>query len=179
MNWEYVYKGTIRDFYPPTKHIEESKNAFQIYIESIDSIDVEDYNKLISEVGRPLDAVGLKSKIDFAFLALHGSYGEDGQVLGSDFYDFSWVPYLWAVEHHNGLTYSSCISTGLYVTQLDIDKPYTVSEENILYKCGWSPFSGKTFNSSIYMTIVNGHVAFKDGQITENLPFGMQIEFDR
>ena len=62
---------------------------------------------------------------------------------------------------------------------LDIDKPYTVSEENILYKCGWSPFSGKTFNSSIYMTIVNGHVAFKDGQITENLPFGMQIEFDR
>ena len=62
---------------------------------------------------------------------------------------------------------------------LDIDKPYTVSEENILYKCGWSPFSGKTFNSSIYMTIVNGHVAFKDGQVSENLPFGMQIEFDR
>ena len=62
---------------------------------------------------------------------------------------------------------------------LDIDKPYTVSEENILYKCGWSPFSGKTFNSSIYMTIVNGHIAFKDGQVSENLPFGMQIEFDR
>ena len=62
---------------------------------------------------------------------------------------------------------------------LDIDKPYTVSEENILYKCGWSPFSGKTFNSSIYMTIVNGYVAFKDGQVSENLPFGMQIEFDR
>ena len=62
---------------------------------------------------------------------------------------------------------------------LDIDKPYTVSDENILYKCGWSPFSGKTFNSSIYMTIVNGHVAFKDGQVSENLPFGMQIEFDR
>ena len=62
---------------------------------------------------------------------------------------------------------------------LDIDKSYTVSEENILYKCGWSPFSGKTFNSSIYMTIVNGYVAFKDGQVSENLPFGMQIEFDR
>jgi dihydroorotase len=62
---------------------------------------------------------------------------------------------------------------------LDIDKSYTVSEENILYKCGWSPFSGKTFNSSIFMTIVNGYVAFKDGQVSENLPFGMQIEFDR
>ena len=62
---------------------------------------------------------------------------------------------------------------------LDIDKSYTVSEENILYKCGWSPFAGKTFNSSINMTIVNGHIAFQDNQINPDLPFGMQIEFDR
>ena len=62
---------------------------------------------------------------------------------------------------------------------LDIDKPYTVSNENILYKCGWSPFNGHTFQSSIFMTIVNGNIAFKNGQISDNLPFGMQIEFDR
>ena len=54
--------------------------------------------------------------------------GEDGQALDSQFYDFGWVPYLWAVEHHNGITYSSCISTGLYVTQLDIDIPYIGSD---------------------------------------------------
>ena len=62
---------------------------------------------------------------------------------------------------------------------LDIDKPYTVSNDNILYKCGWSPFNGHTFQSSIYMTIVNGNIAFTDGQVVEDLPFGMQIEFDR
>ena len=62
---------------------------------------------------------------------------------------------------------------------LDIDKPYTVSEGNILYKCGWSPFAGKTFNSSIHMTLVNGHIAFADNEINKDLPFGMQIEFDR
>ena len=62
---------------------------------------------------------------------------------------------------------------------LDTDKPYQVSEDNILYKCGWSPFLGKTFNSSIHMTIVNGHIAFQDNQINPDLPFGMQIEFDR
>ena len=62
---------------------------------------------------------------------------------------------------------------------LDIDKPYTVSNDNILYKCGWSPFNGHTFQSSIFMTIVNGNIAFTDGQVTEDLPFGMQIEFDR
>tara|TARA_B100001175_G_scaffold309763_1_gene311903 strand:+ start:4929 stop:6263 length:1335 start_codon:yes stop_codon:yes gene_type:complete len=62
---------------------------------------------------------------------------------------------------------------------LDLDKPYEVSKENILYKCGWSPFEGHKFNSSIYMTIVNGHIAFKDGMVCNNLPFGMQIEFNR
>ena len=62
---------------------------------------------------------------------------------------------------------------------LDIDKPYTVSNDNILYKCGWSPLDGHTFQSSIFMTIVNGNIAFTDGQVAEDLPFGMQIEFDR
>ena len=62
---------------------------------------------------------------------------------------------------------------------LDIDKPYTVSNDNILYKCGWSPFNGYTFQSSIFMRIVKGYIAYKDGQVAEDLPFGMQIEFDR
>tara|TARA_B100000902_G_scaffold20836_2_gene25077 strand:+ start:11438 stop:12772 length:1335 start_codon:yes stop_codon:yes gene_type:complete len=62
---------------------------------------------------------------------------------------------------------------------LDINKPYTVNEGNILYKCGWSPFAEKTFNSSIHMTLVNGHIAFADNEINKDLPFGMQIEFDR
>ena len=51
-------------------------------------------------------------------------HGEDGTELQSSFYDFGWVPFLWAVEHHNGLTYASCISTGLYVIQLEADLPY-------------------------------------------------------
>jgi len=48
-----------------------------------------------------------------------------------------------------------------------------------LYKCGWSPFNGSTFNSSINTTIINGKVAYKDAKITENLQFGKQIEFSR
>ena len=51
-------------------------------------------------------------------------HGEDGEALQSSFYDFGWVPFLWAVEHHNGLTYASCISTGLYIIQLEADLPY-------------------------------------------------------
>ena len=73
------------------------------------------------------------------------------------------------------------IREGYYadIAILDLDKPYTVTKENILYKCGWSPFEGHDFKSSIFMTIVNGNIAFKDGTISDDLPFGMQIEFNR
>jgi dihydroorotase len=62
---------------------------------------------------------------------------------------------------------------------IDLDKKYQVTKENILYKCGWSPFEGKTFNSSIHMTICNGYIVFEDGHVKDDIPLGMQIEFDR
>ena len=62
---------------------------------------------------------------------------------------------------------------------IDLDKKYQVTKDNILYKCGWSPFEGKTFNSSIHMTICNGHIVFEDGHVKDDIPLGMQIEFDR
>ena len=73
------------------------------------------------------------------------------------------------------------IREGYYadLTVLDLGKPYEVSKENILYKVGWSPFTGKTFNSSIFMTVVNGYIAFQDGKVNDDIPLGMQIEFDR
>ena len=66
-----------------------------------------------------------------------------------------------------------------YGAIIDIDKSYKVTEENILCKCGWSPFLGKTFPSSIYMTIVDGNLAFEHGTINPDIPYGMQLEFDR
>ena len=67
-------------------------------------------------------------RIDIHFEATVGYYlpsaDADGTILDSQFYNFSWVPYLWAVEFHEGVIYASCISTGLYILQLDIDEPY-------------------------------------------------------
>jgi hypothetical protein len=56
------------------------------------------------------------------FYMPHG--GEYGEPLDSQYYDFGWIPFLWAVEYHDGYAYASCITSGLYVAQLDIDKPY-------------------------------------------------------
>ena len=59
------------------------------------------------------------------------------------------------------------------------NQSWVINKNNILYKCGWSPFEGHKFNSSIFMTVVNGNIAFKDGVVSKNLPLGMQIEFNR
>jgi len=62
---------------------------------------------------------------------------------------------------------------------LDIDKTHIVKKEDLLYKCGWSPFEGTTFKSSIHKTIVNGSLVFSDNVILDNIPLGKKIEFSR
>lgn len=47
------------------------------------------------------------------------------------------------------------------------DAGWTVAKENILYKCGWSPLEGERFSTKITHTFVNGHLAFEEGNISE------------
>ncbi|NND63879.1 MAG: dihydroorotase [Flavobacteriaceae bacterium] len=61
---------------------------------------------------------------------------------------------------------------------VDLNAPWAVNKENILYKCGWSPFEGTTFKSRVTHTLVNGVIAY------ENLKFpnrskGERIRFNR
>jgi len=50
----------------------------------------------------------------------------------------------------------------------DLNSSWTVSKENILAKCGWSPFEGHTFKSKVTHTIVSGHLAYDNGQFNES-----------
>ncbi len=61
---------------------------------------------------------------------------------------------------------------------VDPNKKTTVSKENILYKCGWSPFEGFTFSHSIDSTYVNGNLVFECGKIIEGTN-GSRLRFDR
>lgn len=61
---------------------------------------------------------------------------------------------------------------------VDPNKPYTVSSDNILYKCGWSPLQGETLSSSINTTILNGKVVFHNGEVMGE-PSGQLLEFVR
>ncbi len=60
----------------------------------------------------------------------------------------------------------------------DLNKPYQVTRENILSKCGWSPFEGHTFSSTIAYTIVSGNLAYSDGKIIE-VGSGHRLLFNR
>lgn len=61
---------------------------------------------------------------------------------------------------------------------VDMNKPWVVNKDNILYKCGWSPFEGETFNAQITHTFVNGHIAYEYGGFDETSK-GMRLTFDR
>ena len=58
------------------------------------------------------------------------------------------------------------------------DSPYTVRREDVLSRCGWSPFEGTTFRSRIASTWVNGVLAW-DGQQLVGSPQGQRLQFDR
>ncbi|GIV40580.1 MAG: hypothetical protein KatS3mg033_2380 [Thermonema sp.] len=79
LEWEYLYKGTIRDFYPPAQH---QPRDFQIYIESLAQSPAAWLERIATEVGRPITPADFAGLFDVAFLALHGSYGEDGTIQG-------------------------------------------------------------------------------------------------
>jgi len=61
---------------------------------------------------------------------------------------------------------------------IDLNSETTVSKENILYKCGWSPFEGHTFPSAIHSTFVNGNIVYQNGVVSEAHK-GSRLLFDR
>ena len=60
---------------------------------------------------------------------------------------------------------------------VDPNRSWTVTEDNILYKCGWSPFEGTTFDASVLQTWVNGNLAYDNGQFDETIR-GKRLLFD-
>ena len=61
---------------------------------------------------------------------------------------------------------------------VDLNDQFLVNKNNILYKCGWSPFEGFRFKSSIKKTMLNGKWVYLDGKIA-NTDAAMEIEFNK
>jgi dihydroorotase len=61
---------------------------------------------------------------------------------------------------------------------VDLNKPWKVDKTNVLAKCGWSPFEGVTFQSTVTHTFVSGHLAFAEGKLAEG-KMGERLLFER
>ena len=61
---------------------------------------------------------------------------------------------------------------------IDLNKSTTVSKENILYQCGWSPLEGHTLSASVEHTFVSGHLAYSQGAFDESKT-GKRLLFNR
>lgn len=61
---------------------------------------------------------------------------------------------------------------------VNLNQPTTVTKENLLYKCKWSPFEGVTFKSAVVHTFVNGNLVFSNNKIIESTQ-GQRLSFER
>lgn len=61
---------------------------------------------------------------------------------------------------------------------VDLDDPWEVSRENVLSKCGWSPFEGQTFQARVTHTLVSGHLVYENGTFHEEVK-GLRLKFER
>ena len=61
---------------------------------------------------------------------------------------------------------------------IDLEKKNKVLKDSLFYLCGWSPFEGTTFESSVVKTFINGKIVYDFGQIVSK-PSGKRLEFDR
>lgn len=125
LDWQFVYKGTIRDFYPPVEFLPEANTEFQYYAENLGELNSEQQEELISKIGKKVKVDELKNLIDFAFLCLHGPYGEDGRIQG--LFEYLSIPYS---------------GSGVLPSAIGIDKAV---QKNMMVKAG--------FNSPPFFTI--------------------------
>ncbi len=91
LNWEYIYKGSIRDFYPPAETLPPDNDDFQLYAESLGPASAEQQHRLAARLGKRIPVSELSKHIDFAFLCLHGAFGEDGRIQG--LFEYFHIPY--------------------------------------------------------------------------------------
>ncbi|HEX8505850.1 MAG TPA: D-alanine--D-alanine ligase, partial [Hymenobacter sp.] len=116
LDWQFIYKGTIRDFYPPVSSQPPSLHRLQVYIESLGELSHEERFHAIAKVGRQVQVEELPLLMDFAFLALHGPGGEDGAIQGL----LEWL----------GIPYSG---SGILPSAFGIDK---IAQKNLLKATG-------------------------------------------
>ena len=153
LNWQFIYKGSIRDFYPPVEFLPSTNSHFQLYAESLGALSVAEQDAMIAKIGKKVSAEELHNLIDIAFLCLHGPYGEDGKLQG-------------LLEYHK-IPYTG---SGILSSAIGIDKSV---QKQLMVNAG--------FNSPQYFTIdrndyINGNCKQAFAQAKEKIKFPLVVK---
>ncbi|WP_375579241.1 dihydroorotase [Marivirga tractuosa] len=162
---DYKEKGTFIKWNPAVKTAQDRDTIFQALLD--DKIDV------IATDHAPHT---LEEKQNKYFSAPSGSLAQHSLLALLDFYKqgkISLEKIAQKASHNVAILFRiedrGYIREGYHAdcVLVDLDKEYSVTKENILAKCGWSPFEGHTFQSSIESTFVNGQKVYDKGNIIE------------
>jgi len=157
LNWEYIYKGTIRDFYPPVSEVPNSENHFQIYVESLGNLSSEAIEKLAAKVGKVIYPHEFKTYFDFAFLALHGPYGEDGNIQG--------------ILEWNNIPYSGA---GILSSAIGINK---LIQKSLMEQAGFSRPQNTSFSKKQWLQTSDKSKLFIDLKNQLGFPFVIKAPY--
>lgn len=163
---DYTSKGNFIKWNPAVKTAYDREKIFQAVLnDTIDVIATDHAPHTIEEKSkRYLDAPSGGPLVQHSILAMLDFYHQKKITLEKIVQKMSHnVADLFRIEKRG------YVREGFYadLVLLDLHTPTTVTKENILYKCGWSPFENHTFRSSIRKTFVNGHLVYNDGEFDE------------
>jgi dihydroorotase len=174
---DYAEKGTHIKWNPAVKTAKDRETLFQALLD--DKIDVlatdhaphtlEEKNQVYTKApsGGPL--------VQHAIPALM-EYYHQGKIRIEDIVQkFCHNPAILFEVHKRGFIREGYKAD---LVLLNSQKPWTISKNNILYKCGWSPFEGTTFQSQIEKTFINGKLIYDNFKFN-NIQNAERLEFDR
>ncbi|MFB5944410.1 dihydroorotase [Albibacterium profundi] len=174
---DYAEKGNLIKWNPAVKTADDREAIFKAVLDGrIDVIATDHAPHTLEEKSRPYaEAPSGGPLVQFALQALLDFYHQ-GKLSLED---------LVQKTAHNTATCFQVENRG-YIREgywadlvlVDLNKDYTVTKDKILSKCGWSPFEGHTFKSSIEYTLVSGNIVYEDNRIVEGVS-GRRLLFDR
>jgi len=140
LQWQHLYKGSIRDFYPPSYLIPAT--SFSVYIESLGALAEEQLAQFINHIGQRITPDHFSKLFDIAFLVLHGPYGEDGSLQG--LLEWYQVPYT---------------GTGVLGAALGIDK---VVQKRLMQQAGFAVPRHKVLPKRVWQAVTDKEALFKE-----------------
>lgn len=174
---DYAENGNLIKWNPAVKTADDREAIFKAVLDGrIDVIATDHAPHTLEEKSRPYaEAPSGGPLVQFALQALLDFYHQ-GKLSLED---------LAQKTAHNTATCFQVENRG-YIREgywadlvlVDLNKDYTVTKDKILSKCGWSPFEGHTFKSSIEYTLVSGNIVYEDNRIVEGVS-GRRLLFDR